>query len=88
MTPKSRNLMAVLVLCGGAFAALPALAQEPDAAIDVNGDGFYSFPEMLAVYADMTEEGFRTIDANGDGLIDMEEFAAATEAGLLTPPEG
>ncbi len=88
MTPISRSLMAALVLCGGAIGALPALAQDPDAAIDVNGDGFYSFPELMVVYADMTEEGFSTIDTNGDGLIDMEEFAAATEAGLLTPPEG
>ena len=61
--------------------AAPAFAQ--DAAIDINGDGMYSFPELQAVVPDMTEEDFTTADTSGDGLLDAEEIAAATEAGLL-----
>ena len=61
--------------------AVPAFAQ--DAAIDINGDGMYSFPELQAVMPDMTEEEFTAMDTSGDGLLDADEIATATEAGLL-----
>lgn len=61
--------------------AAPAFAQ--DAAIDVNGDGMYSFPELQAVMPEMTEDDFTVIDTTGDGLLDVDEIAVATEAGLL-----
>jgi len=61
--------------------ATPLAAQ--DAAIDVNADGMYSFPELTAVMPEMTEDTFITLDANGDGLLDADEIAAGTDAGLL-----
>jgi hypothetical protein len=61
--------------------AMPALAQ--DAAIDINGDGMYSYPELQAVLPDMTEDDFTVLDASGDGLLDADEIAAGVSAGLL-----
>ena len=58
------------------------------AEIDVNGDGMYSFPELLAVMPDMSEENFTLMDADGDGLLNAEEIAAGTEAGLLPAMDG
>ncbi|WP_296424058.1 hypothetical protein [Yoonia sp.] len=61
--------------------AFPAFAQ--DDAIDINGDGMYSFPELQAVIPEMTEDEFTSMDTSGDGLLDADEIAAATQAGLL-----
>ena len=61
--------------------AAPAFAQ--DAAIDVNGDGMYSFPELQAVIPEMTEDEFAALDSTGDGLLDADEIAVGTDAGLL-----
>jgi hypothetical protein len=61
--------------------AVPAFAQ--DAAIDINGDGMYSFPEVQAVMPEMTEDDFTVLDTSGDGLLDADEIAVATEAGML-----
>ena len=66
--------------------ATPALAQ--DAAIDVDEDGMYSYPELLAVMPEMTEDEFVILDVNGDGLLDAEEIAAAQEAGAIPASEG
>ncbi len=76
---KLTNLTAALVLATAGV----ALAQDADPAIDVNGDGFYSFPEISTMYPDITDEVFTTIDATGDGLLDMAEVVAAQEAGLM-----
>jgi hypothetical protein len=75
-TTKLLTPLAVLTVL-----AVPAFAQ--DAAIDINGDGMYSFPELQAVMPEMTEEDFTTLDATGDGLLDADEITVATEAGLL-----
>ncbi|MEL6682481.1 MAG: hypothetical protein AAFQ09_07525 [Pseudomonadota bacterium] len=75
-TTKLLTPLAVLTVL-----AVPAFAQ--DAAIDVNGDGMYSFPELQAVMPEMTEEDFTTLDVSGDGMLDTDEISAATEAGLL-----
>ncbi|MFG5382599.1 hypothetical protein [Yoonia sp. R2-816] len=61
--------------------AVPAFAQ--DAAIDVNGDGMYSFPELQAVMPEMTEDEFTALDSTGDGLLDADEISVGVEAGLL-----
>ncbi|WP_341366329.1 hypothetical protein [Yoonia sp. BS5-3] len=61
--------------------AVPAFAQ--DAAIDINGDGMYSFPEVQAVMPEMTEDDFTALDVSGDGLLDADEIEAATANGLL-----
>ena len=61
--------------------AVPAQAQ--DSAIDIDGDGMYSLPEVQAVLPEMTEEDFALLDVSGDGLLDAEEIAAGTQAGML-----
>jgi opacity protein-like surface antigen len=71
-----------LVLMAGA-----AAAQEADPNIDVNGDGFYSFPEVSTIYPDLTDADFTTMDSTGDGLLDMAEVAAAQDAGLMPVAE-
>ena len=63
-----------------------AVAQ--DAAIDVNADGMYSFPELQAAMPDMTEEDFTALDVSGDGLLDADEITAATDAGVLPAMDG
>lgn len=72
------SFAAALVALAGA-----ASAQDVDPNIDVNGDGFYSFPEIATVYPDVTTEVFTEIDTTGDGLLDMAEVAAAQEIGLM-----
>lgn len=59
-----------------------------DAAIDTNGDGMYSFPEVQAAMPDMSEDMFMTVDVNGDGLLDTDEIAVAIEAGILPANDG
>lgn len=73
---------AVFVVLAGA-----AAAQEADPNIDVNGDGFYSFPELGTVLPDLTDADFTAMDTTGDGLLDMAEVMAAEEAGMLVMTE-
>lgn len=73
---------AALVLVAGA-----AFAQDADPMIDVNGDGFYSFPEVGSVYPDLTDADFTAMDTTGDGLLDMAEVMAAQDAGLMPVAE-
>ena len=77
---KMTKLSSVLVLLA---AAGTATAQEVDPNIDVNGDGFYSFPEVGTIYPDITAEVFSEIDTTGDGLLDMAEVMAAQEIGVM-----
>lgn len=77
---KLTKLSAVILSCGVAGAAI---AQEANPEIDLNGDGFYSFPELSTVYTEVTAETFSQMDTTGDGLLDMSEVAMAQEAGLL-----
>lgn len=79
---KLRNLLIALPIT---VIALPVLAQS--AAIDADGDGMYSLPEVQAALPDMTMDGFTVLDANGDGLLDAEEIAIAVEAGVLPADE-
>ena len=72
------NKLSLAVL---AVVATPVLAQ--DAAIDINGDGMYSYPELQAVMPTMTEDDFAALDVSGDGLLDADEIAAGVEAGVL-----
>ena len=81
-TPK--RLSAVLI---GVIVAGAAVAQEVDPNVDVNGDGFYSFPELNTVFPDFTDVEFTALDTTGDGLLDMAEVVAAEEAGLMPTME-
>ena len=80
---KLTKLRAVVL----ALIAGVATAQEADLNIDVNGDGFYSFPEVGTVYPDLTDADFTAMDTTGDGLLDMAEVAAAQDAGLMPMTE-
>ncbi|WP_439155853.1 hypothetical protein [Yoonia sp.] len=78
MTYPTKLLTPFAVL---AVLAVPAFAQ--DAAIDINGDGMYSFPEVQAVAPEVTEDAFTGLDTSGDGLLDADEIAAGVAAGVL-----
>ena len=68
------------------FAALAMIATSlaaQSADIDINGDGMYSFPELMAVMPEITEDDFAALDTSGDGLLDADEIAAGVEAGDL-----
>lgn len=78
---KVMTIVATLAATGAAF------AQDADPKIDINGDGFYSFPEVSTIYPEITDEMFTTMDTTGDGLLDMAEVMAAQEAGLLPMAE-
>ncbi|MCO4848393.1 MAG: hypothetical protein KC448_10530 [Yoonia sp.] len=80
---KPRNVLLLLPLC---LLALPAVAQ--DAAIDANGDGNYSFPELQVVMPDVTVDEFTMLDSNGDGLLDADEIAVGIEVELLPVMDG
>ncbi|MFQ1700687.1 hypothetical protein ACJ5NV_08830 [Loktanella agnita] len=75
-TTKLMTPMALVV-------ALTAPAFAQDAAIDVNGDGMYSFPELQAAMPEMTEDDFTILDSSGDGLLDAEEISVGVENGML-----
>ncbi len=88
----TRNLS---LTAGAALAALVAttaglaLAQTaPPAVEDADGNGSWSMAELQAVWADLTEEGFRAVDADGDGAVNTAELQAAWDGGLLKPVEG
>ena len=72
-----------LSLAGTTLIATTAFAMEIDPAVDTDGDGLYSFPELTEAYAEMNEELFVAIDANADGAID-----AAQDAALLPVTDG
>lgn len=78
----------VLLTLPVALIAGSAFAMDADPVIDTDGDGVYSYPEMDAVFDDMTEDLFTQIDVNQDGAIDTTEFAAAQEAALLPMTDG
>lgn len=69
-----------------AFAATTVQAQDATA-VDADGDGQYTYEEVIAVYPDVTEETYMTMDANGDGTVDAEEWATAEADGMLPSEE-
>lgn len=87
MTTFLNKLVKVSGVLGAAMIGTAAVAQDADPMIDVNGDGFYSFPELATVYDDVTDVTFSEMDTTDDGLLDMAEVAAALEAGLLPAEE-
>ncbi len=65
---KISPLMATISLC--AVLAVPALAQDPLAALDANGDGVITKDEVLA---DLTQR-FQNLDADGNGSVTFAEL--------------
>ena len=72
----------VLTMC--AISVLSAV--QASAAImieDTDGNGTYSYEEMVAAVPDLTVDQFVVIDEDESGEVDAEELAAATEEGLI-----
>ncbi|WP_424970403.1 EF-hand domain-containing protein [Dinoroseobacter sp. S76] len=59
-----------------------ATAVSASTEMDTDGDGMYSFAELLVGFPTLTEETYTTMDANADGAVDAEELVAAQEGGL------
>jgi len=78
MTKPSTAVFAMIALIAG-----PAMAQDADPMIYVNGDGFYSYPEIGSMYPEITDVDFSAMDTTSDGLLDMAEVMAAQDAGLM-----
>lgn len=81
--------MKTMILSSAAMFALVASATAMSASteMDADGDGVYSFAELLVSNPTLSEETYTTMDANADGAVDPEELAAAQDAGLY-PAEG
>ncbi len=75
-----------LTIAGFAIATTGAVMASAE--IDADGDGLFSYDEMLAAFPELTEETYVAVDANADGMVDAEELAAAQDSGLLPPNEG
>lgn len=56
--------------------------------IDADGDGVFTYDEMLAAFPELTEETYVAVDANADGVVDADELAAAQDSGLLPQTDG
>jgi len=82
MNKLSAAVFALIPLIAG-----PAMAQDVDQMIDVNGDGFYSYPEIGSMYPEITDADFLAMDTTSDGLLDMAEVMAAQDAGLMPVAE-
>lgn len=70
-----KKLLVSIVAIGFASAAM-AQAMTDFASVDTDSSGDVSFTEAQAVWADLTEEAFRTADTNGDGKVDEAEYEA------------
>lgn len=83
------NTLTLMALGLVATAALATMATVANAAteMDSDGDGMYSFAELLVGYPTLTEETYTVMDANADGAVDPGELTAAQEGGLY-PAEG
>ncbi|WP_435312211.1 EF-hand domain-containing protein [Primorskyibacter sedentarius] len=76
--------MKLAALTLGAAVAFGAVQAHAETMIeDQDASGTYSMEELQVAYPDLTEDGFAVIDASGDGEVDMEELAAAREAGVI-----
>jgi Ca2+-binding EF-hand superfamily protein len=81
MTNRHALSRLLLILGLASAGAGQAMGQEP--ALDSDGDGRVSYPEMLVAMPELSEEEFAALDADGDGGLDAEELAAAEAAGLI-----
>lgn len=70
-----------------ALIILPALLATPVFAqtelVDTDGNGSYSYTEVMEAHPDVSEDDFAEMDANGDGEVDEDELQAAKDAGML-----
>lgn len=61
--------------------AFPALAQST--LEDADGNGAFSFTELLVAYPKLTEEHFVMLDTDESGDVSPAELSAGMDAGLL-----
>jgi len=80
---KPMTLILATTLGLGATAGAMTAQTEGDA----DGNGTYSYDELVVAFPDLTEETFLTMDTDADGAIDDTELAAA-RAAVLVPAEG
>ena len=64
------------VAAAAALFRLSAAAHTPFAQLDLDGSGGLSFPEIVVVMPDLTEEEFNTADTNADTELSPEEASA------------
>jgi Ca2+-binding EF-hand superfamily protein len=76
MKSKILTLIPVLALVLGTI-----VFAESD--MDTDGDGVFSFAELVAGYPDLSEETFTALDTDGDGSVSEAELAAAVQAGTI-----
>lgn len=63
-----------------ALFSVGATAQTTFAQLDLDGSGGLSFPEIVVVLPDLTEDEFNTADANSDTELSPEEVSALVSA--------
>jgi len=77
-----KNLPLILAATLGLTVSAGAMSAQTELVAD--GNGTYSYDELVAAYPDLTEETFLTVDSNADGAIDDAELAAARAAGIMS----
>lgn len=73
--------LAIILGCSGGAAGSQGLAVPQ--VNDLDGDGVYSFAELLAALPALTVYDFMLMDLDKDGSVDPRELDAATMAGQL-----
>ena len=72
------------VLMLGFALSLSAVAAHAETMVeDTDGNGTYSYEEMMAAYPDLTEDAFAAIDTDESDDVSVDELAAAVESGLI-----
>lgn len=72
------------VLALGVVSALVAGVATAETMIeDADGNGLYSYEELVVVFPELTEETFAAADLDADGALSVDELAAAQEAGNI-----
>jgi len=72
------------LVIGAALVLTAALAAQ-DLMLDADGDGLISYTEAVTAYPELSEAEFRALDTDANGGLDMDEIAAAREAGQMMP---
>ncbi len=83
----ARLAMVVLALAGASVIALSVMAADLSK-LDTDGNGMYSFNELLVAYPDLGRTTFNAVDFNGDGYLTEGEIKAAVDAGVLPQMAG
>lgn len=84
----ARFAMVLLALAGLSVIAFSVNAGTERAKLDVDGNGMYSFDELLVAYPTLGETTFNAVDFNGDGFLTEAEIKAAVDAGVLPEMAG